>query len=72
MRAPKPEMTATALVELLHLFEDAAIPAWLDGGGGVDALLQTQTRSHKDADIILPVADFTPQLRRRLSESRLS
>jgi lincosamide nucleotidyltransferase A/C/D/E len=57
MRAPKPEMTATALVELLHLLDDATIPVWLDGGWGVDALLQTQTRSHKDADIILPVAD---------------
>jgi len=29
----------------------------LDGGWGVDALLQTQTRAHKDLDIILPVAD---------------
>ena len=65
-------MTATALVGLLHLLDNAAIPAWLGGGWGVDALLQTQTRSHKDADIILPVADFTSQLRRRLSERRLS
>jgi lincosamide nucleotidyltransferase A/C/D/E len=32
MRAPKPEMTATALVELLHLLDDAAIKVWLDGG----------------------------------------
>ena len=50
-------MIVTALLELLHLFERAAIPVWLDGGWGVDALLQTQTRPHKDVDIVLPVAD---------------
>jgi len=53
----KPEMTASALVELLQLFDDAAIPVWLDGGWGVDALLGVQTRRHKDVDIILRVAD---------------
>jgi lincosamide nucleotidyltransferase A/C/D/E len=64
--ATKPEMTATALVELLHLFESAAIPVWLDGGWGVDALLQTQTRAHKDVDIILPVTD-APRLQELLA-----
>ena len=39
----KPEMTASALIELLQLFEEAEVPMWLDGGWGVDALLQTQT-----------------------------
>ena len=39
----EPEMTQTALVELLRLFEHATIGVWLDGGWGVDALLQTQT-----------------------------
>jgi lincosamide nucleotidyltransferase A/C/D/E len=53
----KAEMTATALVELLHLFESAALPVWLDGGWGVDALLQTQTRPSKDVDLVLAVAD---------------
>jgi lincosamide nucleotidyltransferase A/C/D/E len=53
----KPEMTAAALVKLLHLFESASIQVWLDGGWGVDALLQTQTRPHKDVDLVLPVAD---------------
>src|SRR5262245_59427722 len=63
---PKPEMTAAALVELLDLFEGAAIPIWLDGGWGVDALLQTQTRAHKDVDIILSVADV-PKLQELLA-----
>src|SRR5262249_56640368 len=61
-----PEMTPTALVELLRLFEGAAVPVWLDGGWGVDALLQTQTRAHKDVDIILPVA-AAPELQRLLA-----
>lgn len=55
-------MPAAALVELLLLLEGAAIPVWLDGGWGVDALLQTQTRTHKDVDIVLSVADV-PKLR---------
>ena len=61
----KPEMTSSALVELLQLFESAAIPVWLDGGWGVDALLQTQTRTHKDVDVVLCVADV-PKLRELL------
>jgi len=53
----KPEMTSSALVELLQLLDDSALSVWLDGGWGVDALLETQTRPHKDVDIILRVAD---------------
>jgi lincosamide nucleotidyltransferase A/C/D/E len=52
-----PEMTASALVELLRLLDQGAIPAWLDGGWGVDALLRMQTRPHKDADLVVRVAD---------------
>ena len=59
-------MTSFALVELLQVFESARIPVWLDGGWGVDALLQTQTRTHKDVDIVLPVADV-PKLQRLLA-----
>lgn len=62
----KPEMTTPVLVELLRLMEDAGIPVWLDGGWGVDALLGTQTRTHKDVDIVLPVADV-PKLRELLA-----
>ena len=59
----KPEMTASALLELLQLFDLASIPVWLDGGWGVDALLGEQTRPHKDVDIILCVADV-PRLQK--------
>jgi hypothetical protein len=49
---PNPEMTAPALVELLHHFESAALSVWLDGGWGVD--------------IVLSVADV-PKLRELLA-----
>ena len=60
------EMTSPALVELLRLIEGAAILVWLDGGWGVDALLGTQTRAHKDVDIILSVGEV-PKLRELLA-----
>ena len=55
----KSEMTSSALVELLLLLRSAAIFVCLDGGWGVDALLGTQTRTHKDLDIIVSVADVS-------------
>ena len=61
-----PKTTSRALVKLLQLFERAAIPVWLDGGWGVDALLQTQTRILKDVDIVVPVADV-PKLQELLA-----
>jgi lincosamide nucleotidyltransferase A/C/D/E len=61
----KPEMTSSALIELLRSFDAARIPVWLDGGWGVDALLERQTRPHKDVDIILGVADV-PKLQETL------
>ena len=51
------EMTADALIELLGWIGDAQIEVWLDGGWGVDALLETQTRAHKDVDIIVALPD---------------
>lgn len=63
--ATTPEMPSSALVKLLQIIEQAGLLVWLDGGWGVDALLQTQTRPHRDVDIILPVADV-PKLRETL------
>jgi len=34
------------------------VQAWLTGGWGIDALLQTQTRPHKDLDVIILVEDI--------------
>lgn len=61
----QPEMTPAAVVELMQLFESAEIEVWLEGGWGVDALLETQTRPHKDLDIILRVSEL-PKLRELL------
>ena len=51
------EMTSTAVIELLHLFESAGVEVWLDGGWGVDALLEVQTRPHNDVDIVVRLSD---------------
>jgi lincosamide nucleotidyltransferase A/C/D/E len=50
-------MTAQDLVELLDLFEEEGIEVWLDGGWAVDALLGTQSRQHKDVDILVRTSD---------------
>src|SRR3954468_7273062 len=51
-------MTADALIEILGWIRDADIEVWLDGGWGVDALLETQTRDHKDVDVIVALPDI--------------
>jgi lincosamide nucleotidyltransferase A/C/D/E len=61
------EMSSASLVELLHLLEGANIPVWLDGGWGVDALLQRQSRRHEDLDVVLAVSDV-PMLRALLGK----
>jgi len=37
----------------LGLLEAGGIDVWLDGGWGVDALLEHQTREHDDLDIVV-------------------
>lgn len=58
-------MTSSALIELLDLLERAGIEVWLDGGWGVDALIGTQSRLHRDVDIIVRVDDV-PRLEKIL------
>lgn len=58
----EPEMAPSALLELLRLLDEAAISVWLDGGWGVDALLATQIRHHKDLDIVVRISDV-PKMR---------
>jgi lincosamide nucleotidyltransferase A/C/D/E len=64
-------MTALALVDLLQVLEQAGIDVWLDGGWGVDALLATQHRPHKDVDLIPRVSDV-PRLREILARRGLA
>ena len=42
-----------SVIDLYHRLQDADIPIWLDGGWGVDALLEEQTRVHDDLDIVI-------------------
>jgi lincosamide nucleotidyltransferase A/C/D/E len=56
-------MTENALTELLAWTGEAGIAVWLDGGWGVDALLETQTRPHKDVDLIVSLTDSEPLTR---------
>jgi lincosamide nucleotidyltransferase A/C/D/E len=58
-----PEMTSDALIELLAWIRRAGIDVWLDGGWGIDALLETQSRPHKDVDLIVALTDSEPLTR---------
>jgi lincosamide nucleotidyltransferase A/C/D/E len=44
-------MPADKVVDLYQLFDDNGVQIWIDGGWGVDALLEEQTREHADLDI---------------------
>ena len=47
--------------DVIHICQNLAansIQVWLTGGWGIDALLQEQTRAHKDLDIIVLVDDI--------------
>lgn len=46
-------MPAERVVELYNLFEGNGVEVWVDGGWGVDALLEEQSREHSDLDIAI-------------------
>jgi lincosamide nucleotidyltransferase A/C/D/E len=50
-------MTSDAVLEFLALMDAASMDVCLDGGWGIDALLQQQTREHRDFDIIIRVEE---------------
>jgi lincosamide nucleotidyltransferase A/C/D/E len=45
-------MDAQSLVRVLDRLEQDGIDVWLDGGWGVDALLERETREHDDLDLV--------------------
>jgi len=49
--------TAERVIQFLELADAANIRVWIDGGWGIDALLEEQTRLHSDLDIILDAND---------------
>ena len=54
-------MTAPDVLEVLDALDKVGVDVWADGGWGVDALLETQTREHDDLDVVVGV-DHVPQL----------
>ncbi|OGE35276.1 tRNA nucleotidyltransferase [Candidatus Daviesbacteria bacterium RIFCSPLOWO2_02_FULL_40_8] len=58
-------MTTTDVIELYKLFQENGITVWIDGGWGVDALLEKQTRPHKDLDVAIQEKDL-PKFRELL------
>ncbi|HEX9416582.1 MAG TPA: hypothetical protein VF895_07760 [Gaiellaceae bacterium] len=54
-------MPAHEVVAFVGQLEAADIDVWLDGGWGVDALLEEQTRPHDDLDLVVALEDV-PEL----------
>jgi lincosamide nucleotidyltransferase A/C/D/E len=52
-------MEAPLVVDLYNELEKLGIKIWIDGGWGVDALLEKQTRTHKDLDIVIQNKDVS-------------
>lgn len=50
-------ITARDALRILDTLAAAEIPAWVDGGWGVDALLGEQTRDHEDLDLVIALTD---------------
>lgn len=46
-------MPAEKVIELYQTLEEKGVPFWIDGGWGVDALLERQSREHADLDIAI-------------------
>ena len=59
-------MSASNAVEIIKYLNNCDINLHVDGGWGVDALLNHQTREHEDLDIAIKHSD-TPKLRKVLA-----
>jgi len=47
------KMEASDVLELYNALQKQGVEIWIDGGWGVDALLEKQTRPHQDLDIAI-------------------
>jgi lincosamide nucleotidyltransferase A/C/D/E len=52
-------MTADEVIRLIERLDAAAVEVWLDGGWGVDALLERQIREHDDLDLVVELTDVS-------------
>jgi lincosamide nucleotidyltransferase A/C/D/E len=53
-------VSAEDAVAILRRLRSHGIQVWLTGGWGIDALLEEQTRPHKDIDFVLLLEDVAP------------
>jgi lincosamide nucleotidyltransferase A/C/D/E len=53
-------MDAESLLQVVQRLEEKDIDVWLDGGWGVDALLERQTREHEDLDLVAELRHSDP------------
>jgi lincosamide nucleotidyltransferase A/C/D/E len=51
-------MDIDVVADLCRSFEAAGLKFWVDGGWGVDALLEQQTRAHSDLDLAVTYRDL--------------
>lgn len=58
-------MTSVDVIDVHTTLERLGVEIWIDGGWGVDALLDEQTRPHRDLDIAIQQKDI-PVLRQFL------
>ena len=52
-------MDAAEVVRVVTALEGDGVDVWLDGGWGVDALLEEQVREHDDLDLVVELATAT-------------
>ena len=52
-------MTAVDVLDLYNALDKLGVEVWIDSGWGVDALLEKQTRPHKDLDIVIQQKDVS-------------
>jgi lincosamide nucleotidyltransferase A/C/D/E len=55
-------MRAEDVVELYSLLLEQGVQVWVDGGWGIDALLQEPTRPHKDFDALVQFGDLASMI----------
>ena len=55
-------MEACDVLDLYHALQILRVEVWIDGGWGVDALLEKQTRPHADLDIAIQQKDVAKLL----------
>jgi lincosamide nucleotidyltransferase A/C/D/E len=59
-------MSEQEVVRVLESASAVGVEPWVDGGWGVDALLEEQTREHDDLDIVVELADV-PRIKAALA-----